>query len=171
VKDKVIGFIGRWLAGGLIREIADGRRGARLQSWYWAAVGRKTMTGWVLALLLGATIAVNPQLGKEIMPYVGTVSGLLIGWGFLDKQWRESQPPEWVGEGLHTLLSLGPALSAIAALLVSHLSPEWASRVDLGAAAIGGATAWLAARFARPPLGPEFEVSDATLRRLRQGNV
>jgi hypothetical protein len=92
VKDKVIGVIGRWLAGGLIREIADGRRGPTLQRWYWAAVGRKTMVGWVLALLLAGTITVDPQLGKQITPYVGTVSGLLIGWGFLDKEWRLKEP-------------------------------------------------------------------------------
>ena len=154
MKSRVVGFIARWLAGGIMREISEGKRGPVLYRWYWWAKGKKGATGWILALVLAAVYAVAPDLAQQIGPTVGTIAGLLVAWGFLDSKWREAIPPGFVSEALHLLLSLGPALSGLTALAVAHLSPEWSQRVDVGAGAVAMATAWLAAHLSPPP----FEV-------------
>jgi len=151
MKNRIIGFVARWLAGGIMREISEGKRGPVLYRWYWWAQGKKGSTGWILVLLLAGVYAVNPQLAEQIGPTVGTVAGLLVAWGFLDAKWRAAVPPGFVGDTLHLLLSLGPVLSGLTALAVAHLSPEWSERVEVGAGAVAMATAWLAARMAPPP--------------------
>jgi len=159
MKGKLIEYAIRWLAGGIMREVADGRRGPRALAAYQFMLGKKTATGWILAVVLAAIAAFDPQLALKIAPALATASGLFMAWGFLDRDWRTSEPPAWVGEGFHTLVSLGPVLALITDLLVRYLSGagcagcgEWAHRIDLAAGSVAMATAWLATRLARPPL-------------------
>jgi hypothetical protein len=147
-------FIVRWLAGGIMRDVAEGRKGARAQAAYLWLAGKKTYTGLILGLLLGAVNFFAPEAASRINEPAGLITGLLVGWGLLDKTWRNTTPPEWAGEGLKLLVSLGPAASGLVAL-VAQLRPDLAPTVDAWAAATAAATAWLGTRLNDPPALPQ----------------
>lgn len=150
LKDSMRDWAIRWFMGGIIRDIAEGKRGPKLKAAYWWATGKKTVTGFFLALLLTALYAYQPDVAAAWAPAMGTVAGALITLGVIDKQWRESTPPVWFPEALKTLVSLGPLASIIVAGLAKAL-PNHTAQIEAGAAAVGAATAWLAAHVSDPP--------------------
>ena len=143
MKGKLIEYAIRWLAGGIMREVADGRRGPKALAAYRFMVGKKTALGWILAVILAAIAAFYPQLDVRIAPAMATVAGLFMAWGFLDRDWRTSEPPAWVGEGFLVRYLSGAGCAGCG---------EWAHRIDLAAGSVAMATAWLATHLARPPI-------------------
>ncbi len=159
MKQKLVAVIARWALGGIFREVAEGKRGARLKAAYWWLAGKKRMTGAVIGLAYAAVFAFDQQLAARIAPTVAMVVGLFVGWGLVDAAWRDGRPlPEWQAP-FAKIMSAGPALAAIVALAVEYLPQipgcTWcdgfALRVQLVAAAVATGSGWLAARFSAPP--------------------
>jgi hypothetical protein len=159
MKRKLIEAALRWFAGGVFREIAEGKRGPTLQRWYIFAQGKKTKTGGVLAFLLLAVGALRPDLVHEVGPWLGTAATILVAGGLIDKQWRKQAPPKELAESFHTVMSFGPVVAAGFALLVELLPripncascADWVSTLQVLAAGIGTATGWIAAHLSDPP--------------------
>lgn len=163
MKQKLLDYAIRWLAGGLFREIYEGKRGPTLQRWALALKGKKTLIGFLLTLLVAALVVYQPAVLGAYGHLVLLATSVLVLGGFLDKAWWKSSPPAFIGEVLPTLLSFGPVASMLVALAVEFLSrnpecvscAEWVDTVQLVAAAVATATGWLAARLAAPPDIPE----------------
>ena len=160
MKSKLVGIIAKWALGGIFRDIAEGKKGEKLKALYWKAAGKKTVTGAIMGVLFAALLYFDPSLGGKVEPVAVMVIGLLVGWGLVDKSWRAGKPlAEW-GHSFREVMSWGPALSAIVALLVEYLPKiqgcSWcgplALKIQLAAAGVAAATAWLAARFTDPPV-------------------
>lgn len=163
MKGKLVEWGARYFLGGFFREVAEGKRGAFLQTLYLKARGKKTATGFVLGTVLAGVLYFDPELGAKLAPYIASGGGLLVYIGLLDKQWNvEPKPgtaPVEFRDAMHSLMSAGPALAALTVLVleVLHRLPscsrcdEWAHGVETAVAAVGASTGWLAARFAEPP--------------------
>jgi hypothetical protein len=159
MKQRAAVLVARWALGGIVREIAEGKRGPRAKAVYWALAGHKRESAAILGLIFAALVTFEPATAAHIAPTATAVLGLLVAWGLVDSEWRKSTlPSEWSDE-LQQLLSYGPAISALVALVVEYLpqipSCDWcaplAFKLQLVAAAVATATAWLAARMAPPP--------------------
>lgn len=159
VKQKLVAVIAKWALGGIFRDIAEGKRGARLKRLYWSIAGKKRVTGAIIGVLFAAAAYFEPALAARHAEAAVLVIGLLVGWGFVDAAWRDGRPlPEWSAP-FAKVASAGPALAAIVALLAEYLPQvphcSWceplALKIQLGAAGVAAATGWLAARFASPP--------------------
>lgn len=150
----------RWAAGGIFREIAEGKRGPKLQKWYLAARGYKTATGGLLALLVAGFMFAAPQTASSTLatPLFGAAAGVLIVGGLIDKAWMVQPPPTWFMDALHEVMSYGPLLSGIVAALTQFLPlvpgceqcQAAVFYIDVGSGAVASATGWLAAYCAKP---------------------
>ncbi len=165
MKNKLVQFFVKWALGGIFRDVAEGRRGARLKALYWALVGKKRAIGFTLAAVLGGTALVDPKLAAQIAPYVGTIAGLLVGWGLLDAGWRKEKPPAEWAQAFRQVMSFGPLVAGIAALAVEWLPQipgcvrcdHAAGWIQVGMAAVATATGYLSARFAEPEVRVGFQ--------------
>lgn len=154
MKNKLFEWGANWLLGGVLREIAEGKRGAKAQRAYLWLQGKKTITGFVLAVLAGALAALAPETRDAIAPGLGLVAGLAINAGLLDKTWRSAQPPAWASEALHAVVSAGPVVAIGVAALGRVIPGGWGDRLDMACLAVGQATAFLGAYLAEPPKLP-----------------
>lgn len=158
MRQKLIEMAGKWLLGGFLRDIAEGRRGPALQRAYKAMAGKKTYTGFALAALLGALMAYEPILGGQVAAYAGPWIGLLIGAGLLDKAWR-TEKPTWATDALSVLTGMGASLSLGVTLILYVLGEIpgcsacelWHDRVEDIALGVGAASLWLNRFLAEPP--------------------
>lgn len=150
MKNKLFEMGARWLLGGVLREVAEGKRGPKLQNAYLWLQGRKTVTGFVLAVMTGAVLALAPEQ-TALINGLGTLAGVAVSAGLLDKTWRNAQPPAWASEALHAVVASGPAVAIGVALLGRVLPGGWGDRLDLVCLAVGQATAFLGAYMAEPP--------------------
>jgi hypothetical protein len=153
-------FLAKWILGGIIRDIAEGKKGKKAQDIYWWLAGKKTATAAIAGLLFAALATWQPEVAKAWAPTVTLVLGIAVSVGLVDKAWRDSpMPVEWV-KAYKTLLSAGPAISAAVALVVELLPrvpgcescSGWVVHIQEMTVAVAAATAWLSARIARPPL-------------------
>jgi len=158
VKSKIIEMAGKWLLGGFLREIAEGKRGAALQRAYLFAAGKKTYLGLILAASLGALTTYDPAMGLKVASYTAPWIGLLIGAGLLDKAWRTDRPA-WASDALSYLTGIGASLTLGVSLIV-HVLGEipgcsacelWRDRVEDISLGVGAATLWLNRFLAEPP--------------------
>lgn len=161
-------LIAKWLLGGIFRDIAEGKKGERLKRIYWWLSGRKRTWSAIAGLAFAGFVAWKPDLATEWAPAITLVLGLMVTIGIADADWKIAPPPvEWAA-AFQKVLSCGPALSALVALLVEflHKIPGCASceslapQIQAVAAATAGVTAWLAARFAIPPMSPMRRAGD-----------
>lgn len=159
MKRKLLTLLAKFLAGGLVRDIAEGKRGPRLKAIYWRLAGRKTYTGFLLAALAGGMALADPTLAEQVAPVLGTIAAVLVSAGLLDRGWRSAPPPVALSQAWQQVLAFGPALAAVTALLIEWLPrvpgcawcTDVAGYLQLGVAAMGVAVGYLAARFAEPP--------------------
>lgn len=168
MKSKIALVLVRWFAGGILREIAEGKKGPKAKAIYWRLAGWKTDSGFILACAFGALWTFEPALAQQIWPAALSMIGILISAGLLDKNWRAEAPPVAWAQAFSSLMSWGPALSAAAALGVEVLArlhcswcPVASSKLEVFAAGCAAGTAWLSARFAEPPdrmVGVEAQV-------------
>jgi hypothetical protein len=134
----------RW-ATGQIRAIAEGKKGERLQRFYWTLAGGKRVTG----LLLGVAAGVAQALGyASVAVGLGTVGGVLLALGFVDANWRETAESDWLKDSAvwkflaHNSPTVTAGLLAAAAWLQSPTSctlGEWCVRGALATAILGAA--------------------------------
>lgn len=159
MKKKLALIAIKLFAGGLFRDIAEGKRGPKLQALYWRLCGYKRLTGFALAAVLGGMAVADPALFASLAPTLGTVAALFVAWGFLDKGWRTAPPPVEISAAWHSLLAFGPILAAVAALAIEWLpripSCGWCADVagylQISVAAVGIASGYLAALLTEPP--------------------
>lgn len=153
MKGKALEFGARWLLGGILRDVAEGKKGRHVYAAYWWLKGRKTIAGFVLAIIAGALAAFTPAEFAAIAPYAAIAGGVVINAGLLDKTWHNSEPPAWASEALHSIVAAGPVLAALVAGLGRVLPNGWGDTLDLWCLAAAEATAFLAAKLAPPPFG------------------
>lgn len=171
IKSDVVQSAVRWFAGGVFREIAEGKYGPTLQRAYLVSRGKKTEIGGMLALLVSAFLFYMPAEASKTVatPAFGSVSALLIVGGLIDKAWRTQPPPIWFMDGLHRIMSFGPVASACVAAAVQllpllphcHHCEMAVVYIQLGSAAVASVTGWLAAYCAPPPDVPGRRASDS----------
>lgn len=158
MKNKLIEMAGKWLLGGVLREVAEGKRGPKAQAVYLAMAGKKTYAGFAMAALLGALMTYDPLTGAKIAALLGPWVGILIGAGLLDKAWRTDRPA-WAGDALGWLTGLSASLS-LGVTLILHVLGEmpgcdacslWHDRLEDVAMGVGAATLWLNRFIAEPP--------------------
>jgi len=148
----------RWFAGGIVRDIAEGKKGERAKAIYWWLAGKKTLSAAILAILFGALYAFQPDAAERLAQPAATVIGMLVAWGLIDKTWRNADPPKWVGDALQHLISFGAGLAVLFALVVNGLHwwgcascPVYEEHARLAADAVAAAATWLAAWLNDPP--------------------
>lgn|SRR5574341_71503 len=141
-----------------IRAAAEGKLGPAWKARYWALAGVKTWSG------LGVTVAagVAQYLGHtDVAMALGSIAGLLVQAGLLDKAWRGQIPAALAESPVYRALAAHPAdLATLCGLVAARLAAcgepcrWWA----LGFAGLTAALAELAlldpAARARPPARP-----------------
>lgn len=74
---------------GQVRAAAEGRLGPEWKARYWALAGKKTVTGVIFAV--AAIIAFIFEL-PTAAEWIGTLAGVAVSAGVLDKAWRTERP-------------------------------------------------------------------------------
>jgi len=158
----------RWLLGGIIRDIADGKSGAGPKKVYWYLCGKKTTVSAIAGLAFAALAAWKPQLALDWAPTVTLVLGIAVTVGVADRAWKDAPPmTEWT-IWVSKVLSAGPVIAAAFALIIQYLPmvpgcdgcASLVPQVQWLAGAVAAATAWLAARWNVPPNFPPRRADD-----------
>lgn len=165
---KVKELFVKWVLGGIVRDIAEGKKGAGLKRAYWLAAGWKTRTSAVAGLVFAALATWHPEIVARYGSEITFVIGVLVTAGLADADWKKAAPPQAWADALHQLMAWGAALSGLlfavqwALLHVPGCAacPRLAPEVQWYAGAIAGVCTWLAARFAEPPGGMARRASD-----------
>ena len=152
-------WIIKWFMGGIVRDIAEGKRGPRAYKVYWAMQGRKTYTSIILGILFAAFAFFQPDIAKQWAPTILPIIGFCVTAGLVDKEWRNSLPPVAWKEALAAIMAAGPAISAVFVVVANLVAKipgcesceGFAEKANYIAGAVAAATAWLAARFSPPP--------------------
>ena len=115
-----LGFVARE-----IRNAAEGKHGLAVQKVYLFAQGKKTSLGFLLAVVCGVLVGLGNS-GAEVWTS-GTLAGLLLSVGLLDKSWRSGPPESWKQTRLYLFASershdIAAALG-MASLAVSACDP------------------------------------------------
>jgi hypothetical protein len=155
-------WITKWLLGGVMREIADGKRGSGPMKLYWYLSGKKTAVSSVAGLAFAALTAWRPDLALDWAPTITLVLGVMVTVGLADRAWKDAPPLEQWTRWLSEILSAGPAISAAFALAIQLLPSvpgcpscaDYIPQLQWAAGAFAAATAWLAARWNVPPNFP-----------------
>jgi hypothetical protein len=164
-------WITKWLLGGFIRGIAEGKNGTGPKKLYWWLSGKKTATSALCGLAFAAFCAVKPALALEWAPTATFILGILVTVGLVDREWKNAPPLTQWKLWASSLLSAGPAISAVFALLVQWLPlvpgcescAGFVPQVQWAAGAVAAGTAWLAARWNLPPTTMERRAEDLDL--------
>lgn len=165
---KVKELVVKWVLGGIVRDIAEGKKGAGLKRAYWLAAGWKTRTSAIAGLVFAALATWHPEI---VARYGGEITfglGVLVTAGLADADWKKAVPPFAWSDALHAIMAWGAALSGLLALAQFALMripgcavcPRLAPEVEWYASAVAGVCTWLAARFAEPPDGMARRASD-----------
>ena len=159
-------WITKWLLGGVVRDIAEGKSGAGPKRLYWYLSGKKTQVSALAGLAFAALAAWKPQLALDWAPTITLVLGVMVTAGLADRAWKDAPPlEEWI-HWLSHVLSAGPAISAAFALAIQLLPTvpgcdgcaSYVPQLRWAAGAFAAVTAWLAARWNFPPVFPPRRV-------------
>ena len=158
VKDKILYIV----LGHLARDIAEGKKGPRLQAYYLWSRGKKTVTGLCLFLIFAAVTTFAPPYAETFFGACAVASGCLMALGLIDASWNNKPAfPEWF---LESLKRISGALTTFHAALIPftellHMvypsGDQYLHQVELVEAAVMTATAFVnryaAASLAPPP--------------------
>jgi len=103
LKDKILYIV----LGKLARDIAEGKKGPKLQAYYLWSRGKKTITGLFLSLIFGAVTLFDPPYARTFFASCTVASGCLMALGMLDASWNNrSAFPEWFLESLKRITAV-----------------------------------------------------------------
>lgn len=158
----------RWTLGGIVREIAENKRGKGLHDLYWWLSGKKSITSAILGLAFSAFVSLYPQTAIDWAPTATFVLGIMVTVGIADREWKSAPPPEDWKRYASKILSAGPAIAAGLAFLANLLQTfpgcggcaEYVKYVEWTAATFASLCAWIASRWNMPPAFPARRVED-----------
>jgi hypothetical protein len=97
VKNKILYIV----LGHLARDIAEGKKGPKLQAYYLWSRGKKTVTGLFLFLIFSAVTTFAPPYTETFFGACAVVSGCLMALGLIDASWNNKPAfPFWFLESL-----------------------------------------------------------------------
>lgn len=161
-------WIVRWFLGGIVREIAEGKKGEGPKRVYWWLTDRKRTWSALAGLFFAALVTFNAPLAEKWAGTFTFVLAVMVTIGIADKDWKKAAPlAEWVAP-VQALMSAGPVLAGIVAFVVEFLPqvPNCAScghlalEIQFYAGVVAAVTTWLAARLAPPPAFPARRAED-----------
>ncbi len=113
--------------GAEARAIAEGKHGDFAKSAYWALEGRKRVMGLLMA---AASVALLSLGHTDAAATVGTIAGVAVGAGLLDRAWRSR--PDWLTSPLWILVRDHAAdVTALLGILAASLTTCSASTAAL----------------------------------------